>query len=227
MPGRPNLGRLTAEDLTALRAEPRATAVLNFWFGEKWETEGLPNPTERLGVWYGKSDALDSSIRQSFGGDLDRLLEGRLDGWRSSLLPAVAGIILGDQFTRNARRGTASMYDADAKTLEWTHALIADGSIARLPYALRHFAAMPLMHSESLADQELILELLKRWHGELSSQGGDDEVVEFVQTAIPYAEGHVDVVRRWGRFPHRNAILGRPSTQEEEAGLRDGSIAAW
>lgn len=71
------------------------------------------------------------------------------------------------------------------------------------------------------------MELLKRWHGELSSQGGDDEVVEFVQTAIPYAEGHVDVVRRWGRFPHRNAILGRPSTQEEEAGLRDGSIAAW
>lgn len=74
----------------------------------------------------------------------------------------MAGIILGDQFTRNARRGTASMYDADAKTLEWTHALIADGSIARLPYALRHFAAMPLMHSESLADQEVSGSLARR-----------------------------------------------------------------
>lgn len=108
-----------------------------------------------LPVWYGKSSEVDEYIRSTFLGDLNDLKAGRLDSWRGELLPCVAGIVLGDQLSRNACRDTAEMYAADPIALAWCKGLIADGSLNRLPLLMRNFATMPLVHSEDVADLEV------------------------------------------------------------------------
>lgn len=175
------------------------------------------------------------------------LERGELDGtWRVSAgappHAQLAGVILADQFARNVYRGTARAFALDEKAREWANELRALPAYrGALPAPHRYFCLLPLMHSEQLDDQELLVaevekELAlalektkdKQATAAGAAEGGEPSPAAKMWADIrKYAVAHRDVVAKWGRFPHRNPILGRASTAEEAAGLADGSIPRW
>ncbi|MBZ5714686.1 DUF924 family protein [Nannocystis pusilla] len=165
-------------------------AVLEFWFSPRVRPK-----------WFVRSDELDHEIRETFGELHARAAAGALDGWAASPRGALALVILLDQFPRNMFRGTAEAFASDAKAREIAKLALEAGLDHDLSQEERLFLYLPLEHSEDLADQERCVELMRAldetplWHD--------------------YAVRHRDIIARFGRFPHRNAILGRDSTAEE------------
>lgn len=170
-------------------------AVLDFWFG--------PPPPAPRAEWFRKDPAFDETIRARFGGIVDEALAGRLH-WPGSA-GALAQILVLDQFPRNLFRGQARAFAGDARALALASALIDDGTHLTLHPLERWFVYLPLEHAEDLAQQDRCVALFETLAAEHSSLAG----------ALDYAERHRDVIRRFGRFPHRNAALGRSSTAEE------------
>jgi uncharacterized protein (DUF924 family) len=181
--------------------DPRATEVLDFWFGKPGDAHHLQTRPE----WFRKDDTFDALIAQRFGALIDAGLRGELAAWADQPLSALALIVLLDQFTRNTRRGTTGMFAGDAQALATARALVASGDDLRLAGVQRQFVYLPFEHSETLADQ---IECLR-----LFEQLGRDQPA--LAGLLEWAQKHHDVVARFGRFPHRNAALGRPSTAEE------------
>lgn len=159
--------------------------------------------------WFAHDDAFDAEFRQRFLAAHEDAVAGRLDPWRESAEGALALVLLLDQFPRNAFRGTPRMYATDAKARSVADAAIAAGLDRAVPGELRPFFYVPFMHSERLEDLERSVVLNAEVGGE----------------SLRFARHHRDIVARFGRFPHRNAILGRASSPEEEAFLRDGGFA--
>ena len=181
--------------------DPRATEVLDFWFGKPGETHHLQTRPE----WFRKDEAFDALIAQRFGPLIDAALRGELAAWATEPRSALALIVVLDQFTRNTRRGTAGMFAGDDQALATARALVERGDDLRLAGVQRQFVYLPFEHSETLADQ---LECLR-----LFEQLGRDEPP--LAGLLEWAQKHHDIVARFGRFPHRNAALGRESTAEE------------
>ena len=172
--------------------------VLDFWFAAGKEK------------WFAKDDAFDAEITSRFK-DAHRLArDGAFDGWQDSAEGALALIILLDQFPRNMFRGTPEMFQADPKCREITRSALDHKFDAEVPQAARQFVYMPLMHSEELEDQELCVKLF--------------EADPALEDNVPYAIDHRDIVLKFGRFPHRNEILGRETTAEEQAFLDGGGF---
>ncbi|KAL4422186.1 hypothetical protein ABPG77_006427 [Micractinium sp. CCAP 211/92] len=205
----------------------RAQAVLNFWFGDGWEA-APPDDTrpQCKQAWYMSTPELDADIARRFGPDCEALLAGRLDSWRGTPLGALAGILLGDQIMRNAYRGTAKMYAADGRVLGWAKELLASGAVQQLEPIQQVFVLMTLMHSETLADQNECVARFEQLAKDCEQQGLGS-MAAMARDGVKYAEAHRQVVAQWGRFPHRNAILGRTSTPEEAAGIAAGTIPKW
>jgi len=178
-----------------------AEEVLDFWFGRPDEPHHLQTRPE----WFRKDDAFDATIRERFGALIDAALRGELAGWAAQPRSALAEVIVLDQFTRNTRRGTAGMFAGDARALTVAKALVASGADRTLPGVMRQFVYLPFEHSEALADQVESLRLF--------GQLGRDEPA--LAGLLEWAQKHYDIVARFGRFPHRNAALGRESTPEE------------
>jgi uncharacterized protein (DUF924 family) len=153
--------------------------------------------------WYTKNAAFDGDIRARFLETYEAAAEGRLAEWER------LGIVL-DQFPRNMFRGDARAFAADPRAREVAGRAITNGFDAATPLPLRQFFYLPYEHSELLADQERGVELFRAT--------GDEELVK-------WAALHADIIRRFGRFPHRNAVLGRTSTPEEQAFLDGGGFA--
>jgi uncharacterized protein (DUF924 family) len=185
---------------------PDAVAVLDFWFepgaGDAWRT------TER-GAWFRKDAAFDATIRERFGDLIARGLAGGLGEWCVEPRGALARVLLLDQFTRNAFRGTPQAFAGDARALATAKAALAQGFDRELAPVERWFLYMPFEHSESLEDQERAVALFQALADETGLAG-----------PLDWARRHEAIIRRFGRFPHRNAILGRPSTPEEIAFLQ-------
>ena len=181
--------------------DPRATEVLDFWFAAPGDPQHLQTRQE----WFRKDAAFDALITQRFGALIDAALRGELAGWAATPRSALAEIIVLDQFTRNTRRGTAGMFAGDARALAAARSMVARGDDQGLAGVMRQFIYLPFEHSEELADQ---LECLR-----LFGQLGRDEPA--LAGLLEWAQKHCDIVERFGRFPHRNAALGRPSTGEE------------
>jgi uncharacterized protein (DUF924 family) len=181
--------------------DPRATELLDFWFGKPGEAHHLQTRPE----WFRKDEAFDALIAQRFGALIDAGLRGELAAWDQPAESALALIVLLDQFTRNTRRGTAGMFAGDAQALAAARKLVGSGDDLRLAGVQRQFVYLPFEHSEALADQ---IECLR-----LFEQLGRDEPA--LSGLLEWAQKHYDIVARFGRFPHRNAALGRPSTAEE------------
>lgn len=179
-----------------------AGAVLGFWFGD-------PPATEPRAEWFRKDAAFDAQIRERFGATLDAALQGGLRDWDSTPQGALARIVVLDQFTRNAFRDTPGAFAGDALALAAAQALVASGADRALGAWQRQFVYLPFEHAEDLVQQQQALVLF------------DALAAEHPQTAElqVWAQKHHDIVARFGRFPHRNAILGRPSTAEETAFL--------
>jgi uncharacterized protein (DUF924 family) len=186
--------------------DPRAAEVLDFWFGQPGDAHHLRTRPE----WFRKDDAFDALIAQRFGPLVDAGLRGELAHWAHQPLPALALIVLLDQFTRNTRRGTAGMFAGDAQALATARTLVARGDHLRLAGVQRQFVYLPFEHAETLADQRECLRLFE--------QLGRDEPA--LAGLLEWAQKHHDVVARFGRFPHRNAALGRSSTAEEAEFLK-------
>jgi uncharacterized protein (DUF924 family) len=188
-------------------------AVLAFWFGELDEQgRAAPDVTAR---WFKKDEAFDAEIRERFAGLHAALASGERDGWTGSPRARLATIIVLDQLSRNMFRGTPGMFATDPLALAATHEGLERGDDRALRLAERVFFYMPLMHSEALADQERCIELFRALAGEL-----EGEAKKGVENNVEYAVRHRDIVARFGRFPHRNAILGRASSEEELAFLQ-------
>jgi len=177
--------------------------VLAFWFGQP--------PTEQpRAEWFRKDPAFDERIRQRFGAVIEHALDGGLQHWDERPAGVLARILVLDQFTRNTWRETPRAFAGDAQALAAAQALVASGGDQQLPPLQRWFAYLPFEHAEDRAVQRQSRHLfaeLARAHRALAD-------------AQHWAVRHAEVVERFGRYPHRNAILGRASTPEEEAFLR-------
>jgi uncharacterized protein (DUF924 family) len=185
-----------------------ALAVLDFWFGPP-DDPGHAQPRPQ---WFTKDAAFDDQIRQRFGPLIERALVGGIDDWLTrpvDPLPALARVIVLDQFTRNAFRGTARAFAGDEQALQTARALVASGADRALTGVQRQFAYLPFEHAEDLSHQRTAVQLYQ--------QLAVDEPAR--ASLVEWARKHLDIVARFGRFPHRNAALGRASTPEEAAFL--------
>jgi uncharacterized protein (DUF924 family) len=159
--------------------------------------------------WFRADPTFDQEVRERFASAHAAATAGALSEWEKSADGALALVIVLDQFSRNMFRGSARAYAADLQAREVARRAIARGFDRDVDRALRTFFYLPFMHSENLDDQEYALALYR--------SAGDAEGIE-------YAEMHHEVIRRFGRFPHRNEILGRVSSAEEIAYLRSGGF---
>ena len=158
--------------------------------------------------WFAKDAAFDAAFRNRFEALYDRASRGELSGWRSTAEGALAEIILLDQYPRNSFRDTPQMFATDARAREAAYAAIASGHDKQLDKMMRAFVYLPLGHSENLADQEKSVELTRDL-GALDRRS---------------AKQHRDIIAMFGRFPHRNAVLRRATTQAEADYLKNGGF---
>ena len=172
--------------------------ILQFWFEEIEQSR-----------WFKKDPGFDRELEQRFGGVLTLAKNDRLDHWCDTPRGSLALIIVLDQFSRNIYRDTAGAFETDSKALQLTLDGIQKGLDEKLTLEQRSFYYLPLRHAENLAMQELGLTKTR----ELNNAGyGTDK----------YALNHLELIQRFGRFPHRNSVLGRRNTAEEESYLSDG-----
>lgn len=171
-----------------------ARALLELWCAAESEAR-----------WFRPDPAFDRELARRFGELVDRAAAGAFDDWLADPWSALALVLLVDQLPRNIHRGTPRAFAYDAKARVVARSALAGGHHRAVPARLRLFFYLPFEHSEDPADQDRAVELCRELGGE----------------ALHYAEAHRAVIRRFGRFPHRNAILGRPSTAEEQAFLRE------
>jgi uncharacterized protein (DUF924 family) len=183
-----------------------AEEVLAFWFG----APGSPERGRARAEWFRKDEKFDDKIRRRFGEAVAIALAGGFGEWCATAEGSLARILLLDQFTRNIFRGTARAFAGDARALATAEDAVARGFDRELPVQERRFVYMPFEHAESVPAQHRSLELFAA----LARETGDDD-------ALVWARKHAEVVFRFGRYPHRNGILGRRSTPEEEAYLRE------
>ncbi len=176
--------------------DARAAAVLDFWFG--------PPPWRSRKAWFAKDAGFDAAIREAFGELHEEAARGGLAGWERSATEALALVLVLDQFSRNLYRGDARAFAQDARALAVAASMVERGwDLERAPLE-RQFIYLPFEHAESLAMQDRSAELF-----------GALEAFEETRGLLAWAEKHRVIVRRFGRFPHRNAALGRPTTPEE------------
>jgi uncharacterized protein (DUF924 family) len=160
--------------------------------------------------WFGKDPAFDATLRDRFSKLHDEAREGDLAPWLESADRSFAGVLALDQFPRNVFRGTPRMFATDARARELADRAIALGHDKAVVADVRYFYYLPFEHAESLVDQERSVRL--------------HEVLG-LEAITKYAIEHRDIIQRFGRFPHRNAVLGRTSTAEEIAFLEGGGFA--
>lgn len=184
--------------------------ALEFWFG----APGLA-PLANAPQWFKKDEQLDETIRTRFGSTLEAAAAGQLATWQNSPRGRLALIILFDQFSRNIFRNTPRAFAQDALALALTLEALSNGHYEQLAPVERGFVLMPLMHAENTEHQDrCVLEFYR-----LVAEAPPDLTAYFKNNA-DYAERHAAIVQRFGRFPHRNAIVGRESTPEEAEFLK-------
>jgi uncharacterized protein (DUF924 family) len=174
--------------------------VLTFWFAD--------DPAAHRKVWFERDDAFDAACA-TLAAAREAAKSGALDHWADTPKGGLALLILLDQIPRNLFRGQAEAFATDAKAREVARAMIARGFDRVLTPVERGFVYLPFEHSEDLADQEEGLRLFIARHADRDDDG------------LEYARRHRDVIKRFGRFPHRNAALGRTNTPEEKAYLAE------
>ncbi|MBC8107142.1 MAG: DUF924 domain-containing protein [Anaerolineae bacterium] len=179
--------------------------VLDFWFG----LPGAPDYAKTRPLWFTKSDATDRLVRERFGNTVDAALNGKIDNWAVMPRGALATILVLDQFTRNIFRDSPRSFAGDGQALRLASNLVDRNDDRLLAPLERWFAYMPFDHSEFLNDQLESVRLFEQ----LAKEG--------LEEPLPWAIKHYDIIKRFGRFPHRNSILGRESTAEEIEFLKE------
>lgn len=194
---------------------PRAAEVLEFWFGGAVENPALVTEASRR--WFLASRDEDAEIVTRFAALLERAAKGELDDWARTPRGALALIIVLDQFSRNVHRGSATAFANDARALQLCQDGLARGQDAALAPVERAFFCMPLQHAEDIGTQRQSVECVEQLFEDASA-----ELRPHLEDFVRFAKLHRDIIARFGRFPHRNHVLGRTATPQEEAYLADG-----
>ena len=187
-------------------AASEADAVVDFWFG----APGSPEFGTARKSGFVKDAAFDATIRERFGALVERALRGELATWGDKPRSALAQVLLLDQFTRNAFRGTARAFAGDARALAAASRMVGERQDESLPAFMRGFVYLPFEHAEGLAMQDEAIRLFTKLVSEAPEHAD----------MLDYAHRHRAVIERFGRFPHRNEALGRQSTAEELAFIK-------
>ncbi|MEM8504453.1 MAG: DUF924 family protein [Cyanobacteria bacterium P01_D01_bin.1] len=183
----------------------RAETVLAFWFGEATG----PDYGRYRKAWFIKDSAFDQQIRQQFLVDSQSAAAGAYESWKSHLPSAVALILLLDQFPRNIYRGQARSFATDQQALAVAQSLVDDRRDRNLIPAYRFFAYLPFEHSENMQHQNRCVALMEELVKDYPNMD------KGFKRGLDYAMRHREIIERFGRFPHRNEILGRQSTTAE------------
>ncbi len=195
--------------------EVRIEQILHYWFGD------LDGPFDvdksRSKLWWAGDDAIDAEVRERFGDDVRRAIDGERDAWADSPRGALALVILLDQLTRNIGRGAAEAFAGDRAALAVSLAAQERGLGRALRLVERAFLYMPMMHAEDPEIARRSQEVFAELSAEVKA-AGSQELPDFRS----HADQHAGIVLRFGRYPHRNEILGRTSTPEEVAFLAGG-----
>ncbi len=178
----------------------RVEAILGFWF----QSPESPNYGQPQEFWFIKNPKIDEEIRTQFLADYEQAAKGKLENWQHSPLSCLALILLLDQFSRNLFRGTPQAFATDSQALKVAQFAVASGYDRELLPVQRWFIYLPFEHAEDLQIQYQSVALFEQLRTHEASAD-----------AIDYAIRHCQVIEQFGRFPHRNAILGRESTSEE------------
>ncbi|MEB3283447.1 MAG: DUF924 family protein [Lyngbya sp.] len=179
--------------------------ILAFWFGSP-EDENYGKPRK---VWFQKNSEFDEQIRSDFLADYELASQGKLKNWKESPDSCLALILLLDQFPRNLFRGQPEAFATDSQALEVAKYAVSQGFDRQMLPVKRWFIYLPFEHSENLVDQEKSIELTRQLSDDPDSK-----------SSIDYAIRHWEIIKQFGRFPHRNSILGRESTPEEQEFLK-------
>ena len=189
--------------------------VLQFWFGEL--VDGIADDVHRR-RWFTPDAAVDAELREGFGPLLEAAVAGNLGHWAASPEGALALVILCDQFSRQIHRGTREAYATDPLALATARATIEGGNDLDLGIDERSFLYMPFQHSESRLDQHTSVGLFSALR-----DGAPESIRHYAEESLRYAVDHRNIVLRFGRFPHRNRVLGRQSMAEERVFLETAS----
>jgi uncharacterized protein (DUF924 family) len=187
-----------------------AGEVLDFWFGPL-KPDGTAD-AEHSKRWWTKDPDFDREIAKRFGPLREAAVRGEKDGWLESTRARLALVIVLDQFSRNMFRGDPKSFDGDARALEVALETVERGDDRKLGPDERTFLYMPLMHSEDPFIQERSVAMFSALAAELSG-----EAKKAAENTVEFAKKHREVVLMFGRFPHRNAVLGRTTTADEMA----------
>lgn len=189
--------------------QARIDAILAFWFKE--QALSAPQIDRRMDIWFSEDAIFDHEIKKNFADDVEAASEGKLNHWAADAHGRLAVILLIDQFRRNIYRGTADAFSHDKLALK----LCVEGAMEKKDQSLtpiqRVFFYMPLQHAESRRVQEKSLALYERLADAVSPT-----YRETFLTVAQFAELHKDIIDQFGRFPHRNKLLGRDNTSEEQ-----------
>jgi uncharacterized protein (DUF924 family) len=191
--------------MTAVERD-EATALIDFWFGPPRS----PDRFQQRAVWFKVDPAFDQQCRDQFGALRARAAAGDCDDWVLEAEPCLALILMLDQLPRNFFRGHSQAFATDPQARAAARDAVKSGFDRSLPASWRQFIYLPFEHSENLVDQEVSVKL--------ATQLARDPAYA---RALDYAQRHQVIIARFGRFPHRNAALGRVSTPEEEAFLKE------
>lgn len=193
--------------------------LYNFWFGTK-ALDDQAHIDERMKLWFGKNPQIDAQMRTQFAPWLDAFPSRAFDEWEGSDKGLVTMVVLLDQVPRNAYRGTAQSFAYDSDAVVLTHEAVENGLCERVHPLESMFLLLPLEHSEKLSDQQLSVKLFDQLAARAPSG-----LATAVKSGADYARRHLAIIERFGRFPHRNQILGRPSSAEEVEFLKQGEGA--
>ena len=183
-------------------------SILTFWFGDGQSDQVISE--QKKAMWWGKDEAVDREISTRFRPAIEAVADCELDHWRESAKGLLASILCTDQFPRNVFRGNPKSFAYDPVALELAQQAVATLADQELQPINRVFVYMPFEHSEELDMQYRSMELFTKLHEEV-----EREDKELFSGYIDFARRHLEIVERFGRFPHRNEILGRDSTKEE------------
>lgn len=191
--------------------------ILEFWFADSAKSD--EEFARRMGQWFMNSDSFDLIVKQRYESVVEFVAGGHGSYRESDPRGILALIITLDQFPRNIYRGTARAFAYDSEALRLTRKVIDSGMDNSMGYLEKLFAYMPLQHSEDLHVQNLSVDMFKSMIGCAESPIQSEKALE----SVKYAEMHRDIIKQFGRFPHRNEILDRESTTEELKFLADGA----
>ena len=195
--------------------DAEASAVLTTWFGS--DTLDGPIAPELQRRWFAVDPAFDRELGERFGALVESAAAGRLLSWEDSARGALALVLLLDQFTRNVYRGSAQAFAADPIARSVAERAIARGFDRAVSFSPRGFFYLPFEHAEELALQDRSVALFQALAAE-----APPSLTKSAEELLSYAEKHRAVIARFGRFPHRNEVLGRESSAEEREFLKAG-----